>query len=271
MGNAIRLYRSYWCQVWALTWNAFKDHYISIMVAYLALPSLDMLMYYQSGRSRASEAVAASMITQMFPLTVTLVLLTLGYIIFIAPYLLHRKDMQRIELERQKCNVLEGQLNSLNEPKISMEFLEITQNPDESDPIHTATLILTGQSQEPQKVELWCSDVKVESPGGGSLEMIMRQPGLKYILHRGEKHRVDAIKYDWKHAGADMQVLIPSKITANNRVRGDRFIVTFVAFGAMNPVELHVACFYSDTYGLQVETVMKQSTVDIPSASTQVT
>jgi hypothetical protein len=211
-------------------------------------------MYYQFGRAKASETVAANMMTQMFPLTITLLVITFGYIVLVAPYRLHRKDLGNLHAEQEKCNAVQAQLNARTAPKVSLEFLEVTESPDQADAVYTATLLLTGLSQEPQKVELWCTDVKVQSPGSSTLSVITGEPGIKFIMHLGEKHRVDAVQYDWKTTEpGDLNILVPSKLAASNILRGKEFRIVFAAYGAMSPVELELLCFFRDDGRLHAE------------------
>lgn len=239
-------YWSYWEKVWSLTWASLKDHWRSIGLGYLAIPCLDMIMYYMSGRSMASQAVGSNFLTQMFPLTLAALALTVAYILLIAPFRLHRKDMESLAGERRELGALRSQLEDLNTPRISMDFLGLQDDLGDQK-VLTAIIILNGLSVEPQRVEMFCLDATQVKLGHTTLNVRFNEPGLSFTLNRGEPHRVAAIRFDYTEQISDINVLIPSKLSANNIFRGSEFLVTFAAYGKMSPVELQLVCGLGDS------------------------
>lgn len=96
----------FWLASLRLAWNHLRNIWGQIVLGYLGLPVADLLIYFTSGRKLASDWVWSSAMTQVFPLTIIGLIVTLFVIVAISPYLLHRQllaerngQLQGLELE----------------------------------------------------------------------------------------------------------------------------------------------------------------------------
>ena len=96
----------FWLASLRLAWNHLRNIWGQIVLGYLGLPVADLLIYFTSGRKLASDWVWSSAMTQVFPLTIIGLIITLFVIVAVSPYLLHRQllgeskgQLQGLELE----------------------------------------------------------------------------------------------------------------------------------------------------------------------------
>lgn len=87
----------YWWDIFLLTKDRIKDHWRTILFAYLCLPIADIFHYYNFGRTRASHEFDDMTITQIIPFTLGGIFLTIFYMFFIGPYRLHQQKIETIK------------------------------------------------------------------------------------------------------------------------------------------------------------------------------
>jgi hypothetical protein len=70
-----------------------------IVIGYVCLPIADLLIYYTSGRELASDWVWSSAMTQVFPVTIIGLILTLVFVFIISPFLFHRRTLKEFVVQ----------------------------------------------------------------------------------------------------------------------------------------------------------------------------
>lgn len=90
---------AYWLSVLRITWEWLRSFWMPIVIGYGCLPIADLLIYYTSGRQLASDWVWSSAMTQVFPVTIIGLILTLVFVFIISPYRLYRKTLEEFAVQ----------------------------------------------------------------------------------------------------------------------------------------------------------------------------
>jgi hypothetical protein len=131
----VKVFLAYWLAVLRITWEWLKSFWLPIVIGYGCLPIADLLIYYTFGRKSASDWVWSSAMTQVFPLTIIGLTLTLVFVFIISPFLFHGKTLRefaaqldgvKTELAATKSELMtgRGQIEELTRKALSPTFRE---------------------------------------------------------------------------------------------------------------------------------------------------
>jgi hypothetical protein len=105
--------KPYFNEVLSTTWTICKEYWVAVAIAWVIAPIADILIYFNLGRTTASEWTFSSIMTDKIPFTIFVFALTVALIVIYSPYVIWRKNQEKIR-------ALEGRVN--NRPALKIEY-----------------------------------------------------------------------------------------------------------------------------------------------------